>query len=196
MNYYLDITLLPDAEANLGFLWQKMFTQVHLALVENKLADGNSAVAVSFPEYACKSFPLGSKLRLFAKTEEQLTKLELSVYLKRFTDYCHCTSIKAVPSVERYVQFQRRRFDTNMERQARRRAKRKGESLEQALAHYEGFSDEQSSLPFINLHSLSGGEKFRLFVERKMCDKALEGTYTCYGLSCRNQAKSATVPWF
>lgn len=51
MDYYQDITLLPDAEVNLGFLWQKVFQQVHIALVEHKVADNRSAIALSIPKY-------------------------------------------------------------------------------------------------------------------------------------------------
>ncbi|MCO4790206.1 type I-F CRISPR-associated endoribonuclease Cas6/Csy4, partial [Vibrio cholerae] len=38
MNYYQEITLLPDADIALGFLWQNVFQQVHIALVEHKVA--------------------------------------------------------------------------------------------------------------------------------------------------------------
>ena len=69
MNYYQDITLLPDAEANIGFLWEKVFQQVHLALVEKKNPHGKSGIAVSFPGYGNKGFPLGNKLRLLAPTQ-------------------------------------------------------------------------------------------------------------------------------
>ncbi|MBW6453087.1 MAG: type I-F CRISPR-associated endoribonuclease Cas6/Csy4, partial [Methyloprofundus sp.] len=78
MNYYLDITLLPDAEANLGFLWQKIFQQVHIALVDNKVADNESAIALSIVNYGDKDFPLGNKLRLLAKNEEALQKLDIN----------------------------------------------------------------------------------------------------------------------
>ena len=68
MNYYQDITLLPDAVITLGFIWQKVYQQVHIALAENKIAENQSAIAVAFPEYGSKGFPLGSKLRLLALT--------------------------------------------------------------------------------------------------------------------------------
>ncbi|MFA0280003.1 type I-F CRISPR-associated endoribonuclease Cas6/Csy4, partial [Vibrio sp. 10N.222.55.F8] len=51
MNYYQEITLLPDAEISLGFIWQNVFQQVHIALVDNKVAANQSAIAVGFPEY-------------------------------------------------------------------------------------------------------------------------------------------------
>ena len=191
MQYYLDITLLPDTEANIGFIWQKVYGQLHLALVEQQTANGRSAIAASFPEYGDNLFPLGSKLRLLATTNEQLQQLNLAKWLNRLTDYTHCTSIKAVPPVEQYAYFKRVQFDSNIERLARRRAKRKGESLEEALMHYSGFKEQQSKLPFVNMQSLSKDERFRLFIHRKLVSQAESGEFSCYGLS-----KTATVPWF
>ncbi len=192
MKFYLDITLLPDAEANLGFLWQKVYGQLHLALVEMKTADGNSDIAVSFPGYDGKIFPLGNKLRLFASTQAKLQQLDIGKWLNRLTDYCHCTSIKEVPqSVSTFARFQRVQFDSNVERLARRRAKRKGETFEEAMKHFDGFKEQESKLSFINMNSLSKNERFRLFIKKEMVEQAEPGEFTCYGLS-----KTATVPWF
>ena len=187
MKYYLDITLLPDTEISFGFLWEKVYQQVHIALAENK-----SAIAVSFPEYDDKTFPLGNKLRLFASTQSQLQQLDIGKWLNRLTDYCHYTSIKEAPqSVNTFVRFKRVQFDTNIERLARRRAKRKGESFEQAMKHFFGFKGQESKLPFINMTSLSKNERFRLFIKKEIIDQATTGEFNCYGLS-----KTATVPWF
>jgi len=192
MKYYLDITLLPDAEANLGFLWQRVYQQVHIALAENKIAKNQSAIAVSFPEYGNKNFPLGSKLRLFSQTQEQLQQLDIGKWLNRLTDYTHFKSIKEVPlTVNQFARFKRKQFDTNIERLARRRVMRKGESLEQALKHFEGFTDRETNLPFLNMKSLANGDQFKLFIEREFLDKEGNGVFGCYGLSV-----GATVPWF
>ncbi len=191
MKHYLDITLLPDAEANLGFLWQKVYQQIHLALVENKVGENQSLVAISFPEYGSKTFPLGSKLRLLAEEASLLEGLNLPKWLNRLNDYCHFTSIKSTPTETEYVMFRRQQFSSNVERLARRRAKRKDESYEQALVHFEGFANEQSELPYINSQSLSGDERFRLFIDKAIKPSDVPGTFDCYGLS-----KTATVPWF
>ena len=47
MKHYIEITLLPDAEVGLGFIWQKMYQQIHLALVEVKDANENGKGTVS-----------------------------------------------------------------------------------------------------------------------------------------------------
>lgn len=192
MKYYLDITLLPDAEANLGFLWQKVYQQIHLALAEHKTVENTSEIAISFPEFSQGNYPLGSKLRLFAAREQALQALDIPQWLQRFTDYTHCTSIKAVPgSVTQYAVFKRVQFDTNIERMARRRSKRKDESFEQALEYLKGFTDQASKLPFINMKSLSKEQNFRLFVQRDSVPAPVTGLFNTYGLS-----KTATVPCF
>jgi len=192
MKYYIDITLLPDAEANLGFLWQKVYQQVHLALVENKIAENQSAIAVSFPKYRDKQFPLGDKLRLFANEQIQLEQLDIGRWLNRLTDYSHYTSIKQVPtSIKQYACFKRKQVDTNIHRLAKRRAQRKGETLEQALTHLEGFSDKETKLPFINMHSLTTENQFRFFIEQIVSDKSEAGDFNCYGLS-----KKGNIPLF
>ena len=209
MKFYLDITLLSDAEINLGFLWQKVYQQVHLALVEMKTSDNKSKVAVSWPEYGGKTFPLGNKLRLFAETEDQLKQLNMVKWLNRLTDYTHCTSIREVPhSVRHFACFKRKQFDTNINRLSRRWAKRNGVSLVQALDHFSGFKDKETKLPYVNMVSLSTKnessfsntdskkEKFRLFIEREIVDEYSVGEFSCYGLSSREPNKQTTVPWF
>ncbi|OUS30993.1 type I-F CRISPR-associated endoribonuclease Cas6/Csy4 [Thalassotalea sp. 42_200_T64] len=193
MKYYLDITLLADIEVPLGFIWHKVYQQVHIALVENKSGENESSVALSFPKYGDKEFPLGNKLRLFAETEQVLEKLAVANWLKRFTEYTHITSIKTVPeSVREYVCFSRKQFNTNISRLARRRAKRHDETFEQALQYYASFEDEQTKLPFINVKSLSKGEQFRFFIEQEVSNQPQAGVFNCYGVS----KTTATVPWF
>jgi len=192
MKYYLDITLLPDAETNLGFLWQKVYQQVHLALVENKVTKYQSEIAVSFPEYGNKVFPLGAKLRLLAETKAKLEQLDVIKWLNRLTDYVHCTSIKDVPdSVSSFTCFERVQVATNKERKARRRVKRHGGTLEEALAYFANFEVQYSTLPFINMNSLSENKKFKLFVNKIDVSEQRNGEFNCYGLS-----KIATVPSF
>ena len=77
MKYYLDITLLPDTDITLGFIWQKIYQQVHIALVDNKVGKNESVIAVAFPQYGEGAFPLGNQLRLLAETEQQLQTLNI-----------------------------------------------------------------------------------------------------------------------
>ncbi len=196
MKYYLDIALLPDAEANLGFVWYKVYQQIHLALADNKIAENQSAIAVSFPDYGAKQFPLGDKLRLFADTQVQLEKININQWLSRLTDYTHVKPIKPTPeAISQYACFKRKQFKSNLLKEAARRAQYKGESLEEALAHFAHY-EKESALPYINMTSLSmednsSPRNFKLFVALELFDKPQTGIFNCYGLS-----KNATVPWF
>ena len=75
MNYYQDITLIPDGEVSLSFLWTKVFTQLHLALAEEKRREGMVKTALAFPAYQDKG--LGNKIRIFAPSAELLERLHL-----------------------------------------------------------------------------------------------------------------------
>lgn len=207
MKYYLDITLLPDAETHLGFLWQKVYGQIHLALVEKKLTSGNSAVAVSFPKYTespKKGFPLGNKLRLLAPTYDQLQQLNVTKWLNRLSDYAHCTSIKEVPvTVNEFVCFKRKQFKSNILTKAERRAAHLNKPLSEVLEFFEQKGNEtECKLPFINMVSLSTEKdpirkhKFMLFIEKEGAEQLKEGEFNCYGLSGRSPDTYATVPSF
>ncbi len=199
MKYYIELTLLPDADVNLYFIWQKLYGQIHLALVEHKNADGNSDIAVSFPEYKRNKFSLGSKLRLFSQTQEQLQDLDIPKWLNRLSDYCHWTSIKKVSDVKQYACFSRKQFKTNIKRRARRRTLKTKESLGDTIGYLKkkGFADQKSDLPYINLESSARPEnnnsrhRFRLFIDMTTSEKPEIGQFNCYGLS-----KTTTVPWF
>ncbi|SRR3989338_3451861 len=196
MQHYVDITLLPADGIGNYFLLSKLYQQLHLALVEhNQSKDGN--IGISFPQYDIKPAQLGLKLRLFAPNESELTRLNIAKWLNRFADYCHISSIKAVPEYTQFALFSRKHCQTNPERLARRRAKRKGETFEQAMQHFAGFEDDGSTLPFIAMESLSSDNtsgntnRFRLIIEQKIVPERQPGNFNCYGLS-----KGATVPWF
>jgi len=207
MKYYLDITLLPDAEANLGFLWQKVFQQVHIALVDNKVGDNESAVAVSVVGYRDKDFPLGNQLRLLAASEDVLQKLDIHRWLNRLSDYCHIKPIKSVPSdVTQYARFMQKRVkgEGRIEAQLFKKAKHISEKFkvdyETCLAELKAKSQYvKSPLPFINVESQQTKKRegqgvscqFLLFIEQALFDNPVNGTFDCYGLS-----KTATVPWF
>ena len=206
MNYYLDITLLPDAEANLGFLWQKVFQQVHIALVDNKVADNESAVAISVVGYGHateeidNAFPMGSKLRLLAAKEDILQQLNMQSWLTRLSDYCHISSIKLVPAnVKQHARFSRKNVKS-IEKKAQRRAAHLGKPYDEVLTYLiEEGKSKPSRLPFVNVESqntkklaeLGVSSKFLLFIEQAIFDEARNGKFDCYGLS-----KTATVPWF
>lgn len=210
MNYYQDITLLPDADIALGFLWQKIYQQVHIALVEQKVDDRHSAIAISFPDYCNKGFPLGNKLRLLAKEQAQLEKLNLAGFLNRFEDYTHLKSIQKVPASVLQVAFVRQqikgevRIEKDMASKAARWAEQSGQSLEVCLQHLEKSKPRaESKLPFIWMESQEAKQrtsgvpaKFPLFIQRIELESISEGLFNCYGLSAARGGNVASVPHF
>lgn len=199
MKYYVEITLLPDAELNVYHLWERVYQQVHLALVEQKSANNRTSIGVSFPEYNLERHSLGRKLRLFANTEMQLQELNIKQWLNRLSDYVHCKEVKSIPSdVSRFGCFKRLFEKGNNERLARRRSKRLSISYEDALAYFESDSERKRSLkstsqyPFITMKSLSTGEKYPLSIALIAVEiLQFEDGYSTFGLS-----SSSSVPLF
>ena len=192
MRNYVELSLTPDLETPLYYLWQKVFQQIHIALAENKNSDGESAIGVSFPEYDAAEFSLGTKLRLFAQSEQELKQFQCEKWLERLSDYVSIGEIRAVPEhVSGYACFSQVKPKGSRENLARRRARRTGESYEEALKHFEGYQQEISRLPFIHMQSVSNGHKFKLFIQQKITAHPIQGPYSCYGLSGRS-----TVPIF
>lgn len=192
MGYYQEIILTPPADINIYFLWQKVSQQVHLALVGIKDLDDKVPVGISFPQYDAGQFQLGCKMYLFAEKKEDLEKINAEKWLNRLSDYVQVNAIEPVPQqVKGYACFKHVKLKGNKEKLARRRAKRKGETFEQALGYYANYEEEQSKLPFINMISQTNGEHFRIYIEKQNCDEPYEGTFSCYGLS-----NKSTVPLF
>jgi len=192
MNYYREITLLPNADISSYFIWQKLYQQIHLALVENKITDKASAVGVSFPEYNADKFFLGTKLRLFSEDMKSLEQMPFEKWFSRLRDYVHFCEIRPVPKkLAGHACFKHIKLKGNKEKLARRRAKRNGETLQQALSHFENFEEQRSKLPYINVISQTSGQRFRLFIEKQAMEQPQTGLFSCYGLS-----NTTTVPLF
>lgn len=193
MNYYIEITLRPDAEVGLGFIWQKVYQQIHLALVEVKDTDEKVNIGVSFPKYKSKTFPLGDAMRLFSKTPDDLMALELNKWLKRLLDYVLITDIQEVPkNIETYVCFSRKQPKMDFMKRVEKQAKRHGVSIEEALNHFKNYDKESMlSLPFVNMYSQTWKQPFPLFIEKKDSSVCVLEKFDTYGLS-----QKATVPWF
>jgi len=192
MKYTIEFTLLPQEDVTLYFIWQKLYQQIHLALTENKNKKNASKIGVSFPEYHAESYCLGKKMRLFAEDKQSLKDMQCEKWLTRLRDYVNWKPIAPVPEkIAGHACFRHIKMKGNKEKLSRRRAKRHGETLQQALAHFSGYEEERSKLPYINMVSLTNGRHFRLFVEKQEKDQPQTGYYSCYGLS-----STTTVPLF
>lgn len=212
MRCYLEITLLPNPEVGLNFIWSKVYQQLHLGFVDALNADSRAAIGVGFPKYwiTDKGFGLGDKIRLFAADETALARFDAPNRLARLSDYVHCTGIRPVPEkISGYAIYRRKRPKTNPERLARRYAKRHGLELAAALIEpvklkatpdnanaptvfrYCDMPVPSVALPFIRLQSLSRGQTFCLWIAKTETAAPVPGNFSAYGLS-----SAATVPEF
>ena len=193
MKYYIDIKILANSEVSFGFLWQKIYLQLHLALVEIK--DENECVNIgfSFPKCHDEVFPLGDILRVFANTKEELEAFMIHKWLSTFEEYIFVDEIKEVPlDVKEYVQFKRKQFKSNAERLARRQAKRKNIPFEEALKNYENMNEVMTKLPYVRMKSISTKQDINIFIDKKIVTEEDNSLFNTYGLS----KTTATVPWF
>jgi CRISPR-associated endonuclease Csy4 len=184
MKYYIEVTLLPNAEIPLFFLWEKVYQQVHLALVEVKREDGTVAIGVSFPGYDEKRNGLGNKLRLFSQTSAELEELAISKWLSCLMDYVHITTIRDVPNkMKGYAFFKRVQTKGSKLRLARRKAKRESISLDVAIENLKPYKEKSSKLPYIRIKSLSSERRYRLMISSLETAKNHSSyTFSTYGL--------------
>lgn len=193
MKHYIEITLRPDAEVGLGFIWQKVYQQIHLALVEVKDVDEKVNVGVSFPQYGSKTFPLGDAMRMFGKTPDDLNALRLDHWLGRLSDYVAMTDVREVPQhIEAHVCFRRKQPKADFMKRVEKQAERHGVSIEAALEHFKNYDKNNLlTLPFVQAYSQTWKQYFPLFIEKNATPSSVTGKFDTYGLS-----KEATVPWF
>ena len=198
MKNYIEMTLLPDVDITLNFLWEKLYQQLHLALVEIQDSDKIVPVGVAFPEYRCDTeenvYQLGSKVRLFSPTRETLEAVNINQWLSRLSDYMHISSIREVPEKNQsYTIFKRSQPKNNNHKMARRKAKREGISLEEAIAYFKSRKEQYSPAPFVRIKSLSSNNQYRLIIlQEKANENHHKGVFNTYGLS----KNGSTVPLF
>ncbi|WP_027351076.1 type I-F CRISPR-associated endoribonuclease Cas6/Csy4 [Halotalea alkalilenta] len=187
MNRYLDIRLRPDPEFSAALLMGALYGKLHRTLFDLHSAD----IGVSFPKHGLKPRTIGDVLRLHGNTES-LQRMMARNWLNGMRDHAIIGEMLPVPEAVQYRIVSRRQFKTNVERLRRRRAKRHGETLEQARAQIPDSVERTVQLPFIQLNSRSTAQRFCLFIEHgELRHTAAEGTFNQYGLS-----NNATVPWF
>lgn len=192
MKYYFEVTLLPSSEISLYFLWEKVYQQVHLALVELKDSEGLVPIGVSFPNYSVEKNHLGNKLRFFAQVESDLVDLNIEKWLFRLMDYLHITKIRSVPEPEGFAIFRRVQTKSSKDRLARRKAKREGITFDKAKELLSAFDEKVSILPYIHTKSLSSSKRYRMMIGFSKVDNSqCGGKFSTYGLS-----NNCAVPLF
>lgn len=191
---------MGDTEITLGFIWQKFYAQMHLALVDIKDENNSVDIGFSFPFYENHPFPMGDVLRIFADSKERLELLDIDKWLNKLEGYIYIAEVKEVPSdIKMYASFTRKQFKSNAEirRLAKRHAKRNGVSEDEALKNFKLTEEkytklkEKNKLPFLNIKSLSNGNNVKIFIIKTKIEKEVVGKFNTFGLS-----KTATVPIF
>jgi len=192
VKYYQELTLLPDAEINENHIWSRFYQQLHLALATQMEHDEKGKIGVSFPQYEDGRKPrLGCKIRLFAEQEDDLVKLDIKRWLLRYSDYIHITGIRLLPpKVKGYAVYRRYHQESSPEQKARRYAKRHGVSYEEALKLFP-LESAAKKIPFVQMHSETNQQKYRLCIERIAQDKEKMMGFGSYGLD-----NLSTVPEF
>jgi CRISPR-associated endonuclease Csy4 len=168
MKYYIEITI-DEKNQNFFEILSRLFHLTHLGLVEVAKIGNNpdkSNIAIAFPEYKYsenvaikkdesnkdtnkqkpnqKGFGIiGSKIRLFAKTREELEKFNASQRFSAINEYIEITEILEVPSskITSYAVFMRHQEKTNLEKISKRYLNR-----EQKLLNIINNSPDQTEI--------------------------------------------------
>ena len=203
MNYYIEITLIENPDKSLYQLWTDLYTQLHLAFVEQKDDAEQIAYGVSFPQYRLHEQKqlghLGSKIRIFANSLAELEKLDLQKWLDRLEDYVHVTRPREVPQdkITGYANYNRTRPLKNKQTRILHQAKRRNISVEESAKYFEQFTERKRGEPFIQLKSQSSSDidqpkhEFNLYISKQNVDAEHLGKFGTYGLS-----QNSTVPEF
>jgi CRISPR-associated endonuclease Csy4 len=164
-----------------------LFNKLHLALVARR----SEHIGVSFPAVQSNPVWLGNCLRLHG---DQTTLAELMTlnWLAGVRDHVRATAVLAVPSNVRFRTVSRVQAKSNPERLRRRQMRRHGLSADEALSRVPDTATERLHVPYVQLHSQSTTQSFRLFIRHgALFETATVGTFGAYGLSA-----TATIPWF
>lgn len=188
----MDITLLASAEIGLNHLWEKVYHQIHIGLVETKDAYNNITIGIAFPNYDASRQQLGNKLRLLAGTQQTIENFNASQRLSVLDDYVHLTKIRLVPDhIHGYAHFYRVQSKGSVAKLARRKAMRKNISFEKAESLLKDLPDQRIKEPFIWIKSHSSDERFPLFIGFESAAKSDKSNFNSYGLS-----RESSVPIF
>ncbi|OAV35932.1 type I-F CRISPR-associated endoribonuclease Cas6/Csy4 [Moraxella catarrhalis] len=196
MNYYLELTIIGNPELTPYQIWSKLYTQLHLAFVEQKDAQDKTVYGVSFPQYRTladkKIAYLGYKLRVFAPTEQALSALNLDKWLERLVDYIHISSIRSVPNdIKGYANYYRATPKMILDERITHQAKRHGVPYHKAAERFEGYKEQSLVYPHIQLTSQTNHQSYPLYIGKQTAEILTDGRFGTYGLS-----RTSSVPEF
>ncbi|MPX18709.1 type I-F CRISPR-associated endoribonuclease Cas6/Csy4 [Moraxella catarrhalis] len=196
MKFYQEITLIPQVDISPYTVWSKLYTQLHLAFVEQKDAQGKTVYGVSFPQYRTladkKIAYLGYKLRVFAPTEQALSALNLDKWLERLADYIHISSIRSVPNdIKGYANYYRATPKMILDERITHQAKRHSVPYDKAAKHFENYEEQSFAHPYVQLISQTNQQSYPLYIGKQTAEVLTDGRFGTYGLS-----RTSSVPEF
>ena len=187
MDHYVNIDVQPDPEFPTHQLMQALYAKLHRALV----AQNSIRIGVSFPGFGLKAPHLGARLRLHGELTT-LSALLASNWLTGMRDHVTLTPPSRVPEAVKHCAVRRVQVKSSPERLRRRLMRRHHLDEQEALQRIPNETARLVHLPFVQLHSTSTGQSFRLFIEHGLTqDHPTPGEFNAYGLS-----QQATIPWF
>lgn len=196
--YFQELTCVPDADVNVGYIMGRVMNAVHVALVNAQAGSPYGSIGLSFPGYhtledrsrsnlETQGPPIGNKIRLLTNQLEQLEALEIDKALDRFLDYVHLRQPIALkrPNLK-FAIFARIQPRGNVDRQIRRLMKRKGLSQEQSEDRLQGFKAIKCKLPYFDMFSHHSSQRFRLFIRKQASEETDCWQFSSYGLSANS----------
>ncbi|WP_319561093.1 type I-F CRISPR-associated endoribonuclease Cas6/Csy4 [Marispirochaeta sp.] len=183
MDYYIEITLLPDPEFPVTLLMNSLYSKLHKALYDLN----STSIGISFPNY---NRTLGNVLRLHG-TMHDLENLITRKWIGAMTGYCKISEVNSIPEKVQYRSIYRKQ--ATMSHAKVRRLIKRGSISEKDIGNYtKKMSNRTLNHPYIELVSASNGNKHRRYIEfGPFTDKPISGSFDMFGLS-----KKATIPWF
>ncbi|EMI19654.1 CRISPR-associated protein Csy4 [Rhodopirellula maiorica SM1] len=209
--HYCEFTCLPDAEISTGFLMGRLMYALHLTMVIATPAEQACPFGVTFPDYRLwasyshsersrqedtqaasgqddvdldRLLPIGNRIRLFARSEQELESIEWSKSMVGLDDYVHRTRPRCTPSaIKRFAAFARHQPKASPERLIRRAMKRHGIDEAEARRRYKDYVMDRCRLPWVDMRSESSRHRFRLFIDRVDVQASSDWGFSAYGLS-------------
>lgn len=187
-SHYIEGKVIPLLTEGSTMKSDVAFVMSHLLKALHNAIGTGLHLAIAFPDYACRSENasggLGNKVRVFGNESELVAFIMLPEVAMLIGQAAvnFVGGIKTVPDdVKAWVIYSRdrrseKRTDLYKERENSRRLK-KGKDKLYAIKKI-------SSVPYINLSSVTTGQRFSLFIGRKVAD-AYDGTkaLSSYGLN-------------
>ncbi len=200
MNWYQEITLIDQDEISPYFIWSKVYTQLLLLpnIAMSRVEYPSVYLFLNIVSMSKRKLVLGTKIRVFASSENDLQQLNLGKWLERFIDYVHITQPREVPraKITGYAHYYRVNPRMSVEERIVHQAQRRNISLDQARQHFKQYVEQPVVEPYVSLKVSVQNEEnvdrpYRLYIGKSLVDEARDGMFGTYGLS-----RMTTVPEF